>query len=215
MLRPLLRCSRLVVPLYREVFLFLAFVSYGANSLQLQPKKHMAHESNCPVLPFFSIARIQNYVIIEQLDQLILDPSAHKGSCKLQCDSHPCTTFVTRLSILKVDSTEPPSFLIEIDRTTLIPQAPTVRQLPRLVHIEPAKRGPGADYKYKVGTHGSLYFLKETLASLASLKSEAEREEIAEAESKAKKRRLLGLGLAGGWVTYVGQNVFICVCIQN
>ena len=48
---------------------------------------------------------------------------------------------------------------------------------------------------------GSLYFLKETLASLASLKSEAEREEIAEAERKAKKRRLLGLGLAGGWVT--------------
>jgi len=56
-------------------------------------------------------------------------------------------------------------------------EAPTVRQLPRLVHIEPAKRGRGADYKYK---------------------SEAEREEIAEAERKAKKRRLLGLGLAGG-----------------
>ena len=36
---------------------------------------------------------------------------------------------------------------------------------------------------------------------LISLKSEAEREEIAEAERKAKKRRLLGLGLAGGWVT--------------
>ena len=33
---------------------------------------------------------------------------------------------------------------------------------------------------------------------LISLKSEAEREEIAEAERKAKKRRLLGMGLAGG-----------------
>jgi len=54
---------------------------------------------------------------------------------------------------------------------------PVVCQLPRLVHIETAKRGRGADYKYK---------------------SEAEREEIDEAERKAKKRRLLGMGLAGG-----------------
>jgi len=50
-------------------------------------------------------------------------------------------------------------------------------QLPRLVHIEPAKRARGADYKYK---------------------SEEEREAIAEAERKAKKRRLMAMGLAGG-----------------
>ena len=34
-------------------------------------------------------------------------------------------------------------------------QAPSVQyQLPRLVHVEPAKRGRGADYKYKVGWGG-------------------------------------------------------------
>ena len=41
--------------------------------------------------------------------------------------------------------------------------------------------------------------MKDLPTSLASLKSEAEREEIAEAERKAKKKRLLGMGLAGGW----------------
>ena len=40
--------------------------------------------------------------------------------------------------------------------------------------------------------------MKDLPTSLASLKSEAEREEIAEAERKAKKKRLLGMGLAGG-----------------
>ena len=40
--------------------------------------------------------------------------------------------------------------------------------------------------------------MKDLRTSLASLKSEAEREEIAEAERKAKKKRLLGMGLAGG-----------------
>ena len=41
--------------------------------------------------------------------------------------------------------------------------------------------------------------MKDLPTSLASLKSEAEREEIAEAERKAKKKRLSGMGLAGGW----------------
>ena len=64
-------------------------------------------------------------------------------------------------------------------------------QLPRLVHVEPAKRGRGADYKYKVGGEG------EFLWTSIMKQSEEEREAIAEAERKAKKRRLMAMGLAG------------------
>ena len=68
-------------------------------------------------------------------------------------------------------------------------------QLPRLVHVEPAKRGRGADYKYKVGGEG---LNGENFSWTSILKqSEEEREAIAEAERKAKKRRLMAMGLAG------------------
>ena len=43
------------------------------------------------------------------------------------------------------------------------------------------------------------------------MKSEAEREEIAEAERKAKKRRLLGMGLAGGRQVNMFKLVQVCV----
>ena len=70
-------------------------------------------------------------------------------------------------------------------------------QLPRLVHVEPAKRGRGADYKYKVGWGGEG-LNGENFSWTSILKqSEEEREAIAEAERKAKKRRLMAMGLAG------------------
>ena len=42
------------------------------------------------------------------------------------------------------------------------------------------------------------------------MKSEAEREEIDEAERKAKKRRLLGMGLAGGGQVNMFKLVQVC-----